>query len=189
MKTTISILSLATLFLVGCQEEGADLPEPTRYGEFDRAPQVLFRQPTETVVAYLENFKNLADSTEAAAGNRILQIRDQDRILTAVVNEVMCNEVHVSGRIGDSIFPKSAIDFIKLRDAYGGAGLYWALLEETPNYGEGGATLGGRQSWESLDGTATAEVTWRFDEPDGRNGNYEMEFRNSGKISAPVAAR
>lgn len=189
MKTTISILSLAALLLVGCEEETADLPEPTRYGEFDRAPKVLFRQPAEMVIDYLENFKSLADSNGASGGKRILQIRDQDRILTAVVDDVMCDEVHVSGRIGDSIFPKSAIDFIKLRDAYGGAGLYWTLVNETPLYGDEGSTVGGHQTWESLDGTANAEVSWRFDEPDGRNGNYEMEFRNAGKTTEPVAAR
>ncbi len=189
MKTTILILSLGAAFLVGCQEETADLPEPTRYGEFDQAPKVLFRQPTGDVVAYLDNFKSLADDQSASNHRRILQVRDQDRILTAVVTDVMCDEVHVSGRIGDSIFPKSPIDFIKLRDAYGGAGLYWTLVNETPQYGEGGSTLGGFQTWESLDGTANAEVTWRFDQPDGRNGAYEMEFRNAGKVSAPVAVR
>ena len=122
---TLLAVAAAGALLVGCQQEQtADMPEPTRYGEFSLAPRVLFRQPSNEVASYLDQFKNLADS-DSSPERRVVQVRDQDRVLTAVLSGDFCDEVHLTGRLGDSIFPKSALDFIKLRDAYGGAELYW----------------------------------------------------------------
>ncbi len=189
MKQGALALFAVAIFSTSCEEPVSEAPAPASYGEFERAPKVLFRQPSSEVTAYLEQFKHLGDHQESTEEARILQVRDQDRQLTAVLTSAACEEIHVTGRLGDSAMPKSAIDFIKLRDAYGGSGLYWTTLEDAPRYGEGGAIEGGRLAWESLDGTAIAEVTWQLDEPNGRTGDYEMEFRNTSLVNAPVAVR
>ncbi len=173
---------VASAVLAGCDREKAPgLPEPTRYGEFDLAPRVLFRRSGDEVAAYLDQFKKLGESRAGGSGRKLVQVRDQDRILTATLTQTVCDEVHVSGRLGDSIFPKTPADFAKLRDAYGGAELYWTLLNESLERGPEGEAMGGHQLWRSRDGTAIAEASWVLDRPAGRHGDYELNVRNAAR--------
>lgn len=157
----------------GCAaKQVADFPEPTRYSEMERAPRALFQKDTGEVVQYLEQFKTLAD-TGKLNPKRIMQVQDQDRYLTATMAKGECTELHVTGRLGDSLFPKSEKDLERLRDTYGG-NLDWATVAEAAPVG--GLDIDGVRTWRGLDGVV-AELNWHYDAPGAKTGTYELEFR------------
>lgn len=186
----------AVLPLAGCQTNEADdpanrpaFPEPTRYTEFDRAPTVLLGQPTEYVVDYLEQFKTLADTGEQESkfAPRKIRVADKDRVMTVDLEAGVCREIEIVGRHGDSILPKIPDHFESVLNAYAGD-LGWVLEKEEIRVqqvefvdGETGvreAPVGGERTWRSLDGTATAEVSWNFDNPGvPDHGDYRLRLK------------
>lgn len=179
--------------LAGCESDEAtsDFPTPKRYGEFDRAPRVLLSQPAAEVVDYLKSFKILHDSGEggSALAPRTIRIRDQDRTITVELKSGICDEIRIAGRHGDSVWPKIPDDFETIRDSYAGK-LDWAPVTDKSEVkpvkligAEGKGTtknlvIGGERSWESFNGSALAEVSWRFDNPgDPVRGNYHVTLK------------
>jgi len=174
VKPVVYFLGLAgALALSGCAaKQVADFPEPTRYNEVERAPRPLFQKDTGEVVQYLEQFKPLAD-TGKLNSRRVMQVQDQDRYLTATMAKGECTELHVTGRLGDSLFPKTEKDLEHLRDTYGG-NLDWATVAEASPAGS--LDVDGVRTWRGLDGVV-AELNWHYDAPGAKTGTYELEFR------------
>ncbi|MFT5466859.1 MAG: hypothetical protein ACI8UO_001960 [Verrucomicrobiales bacterium] len=193
----LAIFAAAALTLASCQTQQlptdeanrSAFPKPTRYGEFDRAPTVLLGESTEYVVGYLEQFKPLADTgeNESVLAPRTIRVADKDRIMTVDLAAGVCREIEIVGRHGDSILPKVPDHFESVLTAYAG-NLGWVLEKEEIQIqavefvdGEGGirdTPVGGERTWLSLDGTATAEVSWRFDNPGvPDHGDYRLRLK------------
>ena len=99
----------------------------------------------------------------------------------------VCREIQIVGRHGDSVLPKIPEDFESVRDAYAGS-LNWILDVNEMNFQpvefDDGTIeqipVSGDRSWESLDGSVVAEVTWNFDNPgDPKDGDYRLILKRS----------
>ncbi|MEM7009859.1 MAG: hypothetical protein AAF585_00115 [Verrucomicrobiota bacterium] len=189
-----STVAAAAVF-VSCESNEAEnepaptaFTEPTRYGEFDRAPRVLIGRPIGEVVDYLENFKRIADTGDeetASIAPRTIRIKDRDRTITVDFAAGVCREVEIVGRHGDSILPRIPENFEAVRDAYAGK-LEWVVEKNqlnvrTVEFDDGTAEeipVSGDRSWESLDRAIVVEVSWRFDNPGHpTDGDYRMVFK------------
>ena len=185
MLKNLALAFLGAFLISGCQDKPADFPKPTRYGEFDLAPQLIFQRPAPEVEKYLKRYRLLGDT--GISKNRRIQVRDHDRIITATLTRGYCNELHITGRIGDSIFPKKPEDFMMVRDRYAGGHHRWTPIAETEHSAPLGkreskgkmlrSVSGGNYAWAGSKGRVYCEVSWHFDEVGGIDGDYEFEVR------------
>ena len=149
----IAIGVFALIILGACREQNLP-PESTRYGEFDRSPRVIFQQPAAEVIHYLDQFRPLGDT--GPGRERTIQVRDQDRTITALLKGGLCHELHIHGQIGDVVLPKTPQGFAIMRDSYGGKRNWKPTLNQPhtrvsadDSGSEVSELTGGRRVWET----------------------------------------
>jgi hypothetical protein len=167
----LACLAFAAALLIGCKTE----TPPEADLQVTAQPMPLIGRPEKVVDTYLQQFPSYHSQNKGQL--RVLTIRDHGRTLSVEVAGGQCQSVRISGRLGDSLFPRSPGDLPELRDAYAGH-IPWQVTKRS---GSSSApdSLTGRYDWVSTDPPLQASATWTYDSTNRQIANYELTIRKN----------